>query len=84
MIDFFNGFFKGFSEFGKNISLIVNCLLLSVVYIVGVGITSLFAKLVGKHFLETKISSKTNTKKNTYWSNLNLKKKKIDDYYRQF
>ena len=77
---FFKGFSKGFKDFGYNITVIINTILLFITYILGVGITSIIAKLVGKHFLETKISSKTKT----YWSNLNLKKKKIDNYYRQF
>ncbi len=77
---FFNGFKKGFRDFGLNLATIVNCILLSFVYVIGVGITSSVAKIFRKQFLETKIS----TKAKSYWSNLNLKKKKLDDYYRQF
>tara|TARA_Y100000034_G_C6746847_1_gene331740 strand:- start:416 stop:658 length:243 start_codon:yes stop_codon:yes gene_type:complete len=80
MKDFINGFKSGFKEFGHNISLIVNSILLSLVYIIGVGITSILAKLLNKKFLETKISKNTET----YWNDLNLKKKDIRDYYRQF
>jgi len=65
-------------EFGIGVSVIVNSLLLSIVYVAGVGFTSLFAKLVGKRFLETK------KKKDTYWSDLDLKKKPLEEYYRQF
>jgi len=76
---FYIGFKKGNGEFGHNIALIVNTILLSFVYIVGVGLTSLIAKMFRKDFLEIKKS-----KKKTYWSDLNLKKKSINEYYRQF
>lgn len=77
---FFRGFKKGVKNFGHSISIIINSVLLSLVYLIGVGITSIFAKLFGKHFLDTKISKK----KETYWSDLNLKKRPIEKYYRQF
>jgi hypothetical protein len=77
---FFKGFKKGMKQFSDNISLIINSILLSIVYLLGVGITSIFAKLSGKHFLDLKLSKK----KKSYWSSLNLKKKPIENYYRQF
>jgi hypothetical protein len=80
MKEFFNGFRKGMKDFGHSISIIVNSILLLIVYIIGVGVTSIFAKVLGKHFLEKKIQRK----KETYWSELNLKKKPIEEYYRQF
>lgn len=80
MKGFVKGFKKGFTEFGHNISTIVNSVLLSFVYVFGVGITSIIAKLTKKHFLETRIKKS----QKTYWSNLDLKKQKIDEYYRQF
>jgi len=76
---FFRGFKKGMASFGQSISLLINTILLAFVYFLGVGLTSIVAKIVGKHFLETKLS-----KKGTYWSDLNLKKKPIEEYYRQF
>ena len=76
---FFEGAKKGMSNFGHNIALIINTILLTFVYLIGVGLTSIFAKIFRKHFLETKLS-----KKDTYWSDLNLKKKPIGEYYRQF
>lgn len=83
-MNFLNHFLKGFKEgmrnFGYNITLIINSVLLSLVYIIGVGFTSIFAKLFRKQFLETKISRK----RETYWSDLDLKKKSIEEYYRQF
>ncbi|MBW2990837.1 hypothetical protein KY348_03965 [Candidatus Woesearchaeota archaeon] len=79
IIQFFKGFGKGLKEFGTGISTIVNSVLLLIVYIIGVGLTSVFAKLFGKHFLDLK---KPKTK--TYWKELNLKKEPIEKYYRQF
>ena len=76
---FFNGFKKGMGNFGHNIALVINTILLTFVYLIGVGLTSISAKIFRKHFLETKLS-----KKDTYWTDLNLKKKSMEDYYRQF
>jgi hypothetical protein len=80
MMRFLSGIKEGFKEFGENIALIVNSVLLSIVYFVGVGPTSLFAKLVKKSFLDVKIEKKSKT----YWSDLNLKKRPEEEYYRQF
>ena len=77
---FLSGFKKGFKEFGENISLIVNSVLLTVVYLVGVGPTCLVAKITGKTFFENKIDKKAKT----YWSDTNLSKKTKENYYRQF
>ena len=79
MNDFFKGFKKGMTGFGHNISVIVNSALLIIVYFVGVGITSIIAKLFNKKFLDMKIADKE-----TYWKDLNLKNKDIEEYHRQF
>lgn len=76
---FFTGFKKGMKDFGHNTSLIVNSILLAIVYIMGVGITSIIAKIFGKQFLDLKLS-----KENTYWNDLNLSKKTKEEYFRQF
>jgi len=75
---FFNGFKKGMKCFSDNISTVINFLLLSIVYLTGVGLTSIVAKLFSKHFLDME------KKKNSYWCDLNLKNKSIEEYYRQF
>lgn len=80
MNKFFKGFKNGMEEFGHSISTIINSVLLSIVYLIGVGVTSIIAKVFGKHFLDRKISDK----EKTYWSDFNLKKKPIEEYYRQF
>lgn len=77
---FFSGFRNGFKDFGHSISAIINSILLLIVYLIGVGLTSLFARLSNKHFLQRKIIRN----KETYWSDLNLKKKPVEEYYRQF
>ena len=71
-------FKKYLKNFQHSINTGINVILLSIVYIVGVGFTSIFAKLLNKHFLELEFS-----KKNTYWLDLNLKKKKFEDYFKQ-
>jgi hypothetical protein len=73
-------FRKGFTAFGRDINEIVNFAVLFITYVVGVGITALFARLLRKQFLSIKKPNKATS----YWSNLNRKKHPIDDYYRQF
>jgi len=77
---FFKGFKRGTQNFGQTINSIINSALLLAVYFIGVGLTSIFAKLIGKHFLYMNVSKK----RDTYWSDLNLKKRPIEDYYNQF
>ncbi|USN45017.1 MAG: hypothetical protein H6502_03055 [Candidatus Woesearchaeota archaeon] len=80
MKSFLLGFKKGFKLFSENIALIVNVVLLTFVYVIGIGITSLVAKLFGKHFMAMRLDKK----KKTYWEKLELKKESMDSYYRQF
>ena len=78
------GFFKGFKEgqksFGETIAVLVNSVLLSLVYFIGFGGTSIIAKIFGKHFLDLKI----NKQAKTYWQDLNLDKEKLENSYKQF
>jgi len=78
--DFFKGFKEGQKLFGETISIIFNSIALAIVYFIGIGLTSIFARLFGKRFLEKTINRNTTT----YWQELNLSKKPIEDYYRQF
>ncbi len=80
MKKFYKGFRKGFTNFGHNIGLVVNSVLLLIVYVLGVGFTSICAKLAGKRFLDTEILEDADT----YWHDLDLKKKPEEEYYRQF
>lgn len=77
--EFFVGVKEGMKNFGKYMSTVINTILLFTVYIFGVGMTAVIAKIIGKKFLENK-----STKKKSYWSKLNIGKEKREKYYRQF
>ena len=77
-MSFLKGFGSGFSLFGHSISRIINTCLLLVAYFLGIGVTALVARLIGKRFLETGLDKKS------FWHDLNLKKKPTEAYYRQF
>lgn len=77
---FFRGYKKGMENFGSIISTIVNTIILSIVYILGIGLTSILAKIVRKKFIETKVLKN----KETYWSNIDSKNKSIKEFYKQF
>ncbi len=80
MRHFWKGFTTGFQTFGKSIAAVVNTLLLFVVYVMGVGLTSIIAKITRKHFLETTISEDHDT----YWSPFGAGARDRNDYYKQF
>ncbi|MEK6939951.1 MAG: hypothetical protein AABX31_04440 [Nanoarchaeota archaeon] len=65
---------------GEKITVFVNTMLLLLVYFIGVGLTSLLARLLKKSFLELKPSKKTSS----YWIDLNLQKQEREKYYKQF
>ena len=79
-----NNFVKGFKEgkgfFEESMAFLVSAILLSVIYVVGVGASALVAKLTKKEFLQTRINKETKT----YWSDLQLTKQPLEHYYRQF
>lgn len=77
---FLKGIKSGQKKYGESISAIINSVLLSVVYIVGVGVTSVFAKVLGKHFLDLNFKKP----QDTYWEELNLGREDLEKYYRQF
>ncbi len=77
---FWKGFLHGFKEFSQTLALVINTFLLAIVYLVGVGLTALCAKMVHKHFLERKV----NRKQPSYWSDLLIKTKVYKEYGRQF
>ena len=79
-MSFFKGFNKGMKSFGYNLSTIINCVLLTIVYVFGVGATFIFSKILRKKFLDVSLSKE----KETYWVDLNLCKRPIEKYYRQF
>ncbi len=77
---FLEGVKKGQKKFGEPLAAIVNSILLSFVYFLGVGLTFIFAKLSKKHFLDLK----PDKSRESYWEELNLDKEKIENYYKQF
>lgn len=77
---FLLGFKKGMHDFGYNFILIINVGLLSTVYFIGIGPISILAKIFKKHFLQREVSEDADT----YWKNMDLKNKSIDNYYKQF
>ncbi len=76
---FLTGFYHGIEDFGNLMNLQFNSLLLFLVYISSVAFTSLIAKVIKKNFLKLRPE-----KIDTYWTELDLKKKKLEEYYRQF
>ncbi len=76
--DFLSGFKKGFREFGMQISEIINKILLSMVYITGVGPISLIYRLSGRHFL------RLGKKDESYYVQRKTGEATKDDFLRQF
>lgn len=70
----------GMASFGLNFGAIVNLLILTAVYFLGVGVPSLIAKGLKKHFLETG----TRPKRKTYWVKFNQAANGLSDFFRQF
>ena len=77
---FLREFIKGMHLFGKKISFFVNMFLLLLAYIFGIGITSIVAKLVGKHFLKLNIQKDGNS----YWEDTSFTNKKIREFLKQY
>jgi len=73
-----NQLIEGFKDFGKEVSYLINFLLLTIVYFISVGLTFLLVKIFNYELLKTK------PKKNTYWEELNLSEQTFEDCCRQF
>jgi hypothetical protein len=80
MKQFFKDIQYGQKAFGEDIQSMLNFLILTFIYFVGIGLTSIFAKIFNKHFLDLKIDKNAGT----YWQNLEQKNEKMEEYYRQF
>lgn len=76
---FFKGFQNGLKEFGKKVSIIVNTALLLAVYILGVGIPALVARVKHKEFMHERLERK----KSTYWEDISYSPKR-GPYYKQY
>ncbi len=80
IVVFFRGLTKGFTSFGKNINLLFISGLLSITYLVGVGATSLYAKITGKRFLDLGNTGEASSN----WTRPNAAQDTEDNYYRQY
>ena len=77
---FFVGTQEGIKSFGEGIQSVVNTILLSAVYLVGVGIAWLMCKVSKRTFF----AEKPRPEATSYWEPLDLKKRPIEEYRRQF
>lgn len=77
---FFRGVKEGFKQFSDTLQWLVNVVLLSLVYFIGVGIVSFQTKLTKKKLLLLKHEKD----KKTYYHELMLTTKQKQEYYRQF
>jgi hypothetical protein len=68
---------NGLMDFVDDLSIVITSIMLFFVYFIGVGLTFLFSRLFQKRFLDLR-------KKQNYWSNLNLNKKDLEEYYKQY
>jgi len=71
---------KGFLAFSHFMQKIVNTILLSIVYFIGIGLTSLILKLFGKRFMELKLDKHAKS----YYKNCDATKKQKSDFYRMY
>jgi len=74
----FKDILNGQKFFGELIAVIINTILLSFVYFIGVGGTSIIAKISKKKFLEKEIGLET------YWTDSEPIPIKLEDCYKQF
>jgi len=80
MKSFINEFKNGTRYFAESISFLVNSFLFSFVYIIGIGLTSLFLKILGRHTMNiNRFERVTFWQKRTEESGTN-----INIYYNQF
>lgn len=75
-----NPLLSGAKEFGLALTTLINSVLLSFAYVVGIGLSVVVARMAGKRLLEIGIDKKSKT----YWTDLSLETKPIHDHLRQF
>ncbi|MBI5393526.1 hypothetical protein HZA96_06680 [Candidatus Woesearchaeota archaeon] len=71
---------KGFLAFSHFMQKVVNTILLTIVYFVGVGLTSLISKLFGKHYMELKLDKDAKS----YYKECMSTKKVKEEFYRMY
>jgi len=70
---------RGLRVFGGFVSNVVNYILLSIVYALGIGPISIILKIFGKQFLVLKSKNR-----DSYWVDRNVSKQSVEDYYKMF
>ena len=73
---FFKGLKTGMREFSHGLATSVNFILLSIVFILGIGLVSIVSKIKGKKFLKER-----NDNENTFWEKTNVGGKKSKEEY---
>lgn len=76
---FLKDFFDGFKYLGLLISSFVNAVLLSIVYILGVGASNVLSKTSKKNLLDLKGDASS-----SYWSDIDKNTAPVEEYLRQF
>lgn len=71
---------KGMRTFGKDLGAVINSAILLIMYVFGIGITSVVAKVLKKKFLKLKPTKS----ELSYWVDLDVKKQDPDEFYKQF
>ncbi|MBI4367057.1 MAG: hypothetical protein HY543_09585 [Deltaproteobacteria bacterium] len=79
-VSFWRGWLLGSGRFGKLVAAAVNTALLTIVYIFGIGPTSLIARLAKHRFLDCGPAAAPTT----HWRTLDLGTRPAEDYCRQF
>jgi len=78
--EFFAGWLAGFKKVGHSFTTITNAVFLTLAYVIGIGPTSVIARLARKRFLDTTLDSV----QQSYWCDHELKTEPIEKYERQF
>lgn len=76
---FLKSFFEGMKSVGMHISTVVNAVLLTLIYIFGVGVATFFMRIKRTSLLSVRKKSKS-----SYYTTKKIETEKIEDYYRQF
>ncbi len=71
---------KSFLAFGGFMQKVVNTILFTVVYFIGIGLTSLFMKLFGKKFLELSPTKE----QDSYYKECTATKRSKEDFFRLY
>lgn len=77
---FLIGFRHGNKEFTSSLSTLISVILLSFIYFLGIGLTSILMKITGMDF----IAKRPDLNTQSYWKTLDVSSKNINSYYRPF